>query len=156
MPFYPTHSIKWLSSPESWPLLAFLLVLSFVKRWRQIFSFRSTSLPSLFFCPFPAGQVLGQSPYFFTIFTTVSPVVDTVIAPFWISTLHLRVWKRSFFFLFSNLLSGWHAQNNKPTFNAKLFLFLKVKLDRCSKCFSQRSIFSFQSSLQLRLCRDIW
>jgi hypothetical protein len=33
------------------------------------------------FCPFFAGQVLGQSP-FFTIFTTVSPVVDTVIAPF--------------------------------------------------------------------------
>jgi hypothetical protein len=69
--------------------------------------FRQTLAPDFFFSinfftfiifsPFSAGQALGQSPSFFTIFTTVSPVVDTVIAPFFISTIHPRVWKRSFF-----------------------------------------------------------
>jgi hypothetical protein len=54
--------------------------------------FRQTLAPDFFFsviffafiilCSFSAGQVLGQNLLFFTIFTTVSPVADTVITHF--------------------------------------------------------------------------
>lgn len=54
--------------------------------------FRQTLAPDFIFsviffaliilCSFSAGQVLGQNLPFFTIFTTVSPVADTVIAHF--------------------------------------------------------------------------